>query len=280
MPYTCEDCGQIGARMNNLFEIRLCTECSRSDKYKLICKSKALKEYLLTNIDLYTSPNPSQEYLVKNPHYKSGPPMTLYLEKSIQQIFLNKYNDLITNVLFIQNPIYNIKNVVYNISNYLDKQKDTEKQKKYQKILDKYNLKDETELPKWIQIQLNKVNSVAEYLRIITSYFRFEDLYILLKKENLTKYIDIKVCHEYIYHKNKKIELYQIPNIIRFMLEKKKLISKAIKENKIDKSIYFDEISQYINSFDLDLTFNPVNKTISNDLDTLIEYIIKKENIM
>lgn len=56
-------------------------------------------------------------------------------------------------------------------------------------------------------------------------------------------------------------------------------MSKAIKEHKIDKLTYSQVISEYINSYDLDLTFNPVNKTISNDLDTLINYINKKKII-
>lgn len=49
--------------------------------------------------------------------------MTLYLESSIQQVFLNKYNDLITNILLIQNPIHDIQNVVDSVINYLDEQK-------------------------------------------------------------------------------------------------------------------------------------------------------------
>lgn len=278
MPFACEDCGGMGGRMNNLFEIRLCADCSKSSKYKLICKSKAFTEYLLTKTDFENNPTPPKEYLVKNPHYKSGPPMTLYLESSIQQLFLSKYDDLITNILLIPNPMDNMEKTIEKIKNYLEEQKDIDKKNKYQKILDKWGVGDETDLPKWVHIQLCKSNSAAEYSRIISRYFRFEDLYKLLKKENLLKYIDLKVCHEYINQTNKQITLYQIPNIIKFMLEKKKLISKAIKENNIDKFIYSQEISEYINSFDIDLTFVPVNKTIFNDLETLIEYINKKEN--
>lgn len=278
MPYACEDCREMGARMNQLFEIRLCAKCSKSAKYKLICKSKALSKYLLTNLDLDTNPSLPKEYLVKNPHYKSGPPMTLYLENEIKQLFLSKYDVLITNILLIQNPLDNIEKTIEKIENYLEEQKDIKKQKQYQKILDKYNIGDESDLPIWVQNQLCELKSVAEYSRIISGYFRFEELYKLLKKENLIKYIDLKVCHEYIYQTNKQIILYQIPNIIRFMLEKKKLISKAIKENNIDKSTYSQEISVYINSYDLDLSFVPEDKTISNDLETLIEYINKKKH--
>lgn len=278
MPYACEDCGEMGARMNQLFEIRLCSECSKSSKYKLICKSKALSQYLLTNTDLDINPNPPKEYLVKNPHYKSGPPMTLYLETEIQRVFLSKYDDMITNILIIPNPLNDMEKTIKAIENYLEEQKNIRRQKKYQKILDKHNIRDESDLPEWVKKQLLESKSVAEYSRIISSYIRFEDLYKLLKSTNLLKYIDLKVCHEYIYQTNKQIILYQIPNIIRFMLEKKKLISKAIKENNINKSKYSQEITEYINSYDLDLSFVPEDKTIFNDLYTLIEYINKKEH--
>lgn len=277
MPFACEDCKEMGARMNPLFEIRLCVKCSKSQKYKLICKSKALTQYLLTNTYFANCPIPLQEYLVKNPHYKSGPPMTLYLETQIQQLFISKYDNLITNILMIPFPLDNIEKTITSIVNYFEEKKNSKKQEKYNKILSKYNIGDEDELPKWVKNELNKAKSVAEYKRIISGYFIFEELYKLLKKENLLKYIDLKVCHEYIYQTNKQINLFQIPIIIRFMLEKKRLIVKSIQEHNINKSKYSQEISQYINSYDWDLTFNPIVKTISNDLDTLIEFINEKE---
>jgi hypothetical protein len=51
-----------------------------------------------------------------------------------------------------------------------------------------------------------------------------------------------------------------------------------VKKNNIDTSKYSQEISQYINSFDPNPNPNLVIKTITNDLDTLIEYINNKEN--
>lgn len=275
MPFICEDCGEIGARMNTLFGIRLCVECSKSIKYKLMCKSKVLSEYLLTKTDLDSDPNPPQEYLVKNPHYKSGPPMVLYLEIEIQRVFLSKYDNLINNILMIQNPLSNMKNTINFIMDYFKEQKHTKQKAKYNKILIKYNVGSEIDLPNWVQIKLQDAKSVAEYERIVSSYFRFIELHKLLKKENLSKYIDHQICHEYIYQNNKQIILYQIPIIIKFMLEKKRLMVKAIKEHNINKSKYAYEISQYINSYDL----NPVKKTIQNDLDMLIEYINKIENV-
>ncbi len=97
-----------------------------------------------------------------------------------------------------------------------------------------------------------------------------------MKQENLVKYIDNKICHNYIYQIDKSIKIVQIPNIIKFMLNKKNLIKQAVKTNNIDTSKYSQEISQYINSFDPNP--NLVIKTITNDLDTLIEYINNKEN--
>lgn len=102
MPYNCDDCGNIGGRMNLLFGIRLCKNCQTSFKYKLICKSKALKQYKLTQNDLENVQ--IEKYLCKNPYNKSGNHMTLYFEFDIQQIFLDKYEDIIKNKLHMPNP--------------------------------------------------------------------------------------------------------------------------------------------------------------------------------
>ena len=45
MPYNCEECNELGARLNSIIGIRLCEKCVNSDKYKLICKSDAIKKY-------------------------------------------------------------------------------------------------------------------------------------------------------------------------------------------------------------------------------------------
>jgi hypothetical protein len=287
MPYECEDCKQMGARMNSLFEIRLCNDCSDSFKYKLICKSKALDDYLLTKSDLDNNINPPKEYLVKNPHYKSGPPMTLYLESEIQQIFLSKYDNLINNVLDIPNrqnlnlnDNSDIKNIVQMISDFNEEKKHLKKQEKYDKILNKYNIEDETHLPDWVQDKLLDSKSVSEYERIIANYFRFTKLLKLLKEEKLSKYIDHKVCHDYIYQNAKTIKLEQIPIIIRFMLRKKNLIKNQVLKHNIPTSKYSSVISEYINSYDSDSNSYDEKysiKTISNDLDMLVEYIVGTE---
>lgn len=290
MPYECKDCGKMGARMNSLFEIRLCVDCSNSFKYKLICKSKALNQYLLTKSDLDNNPELVQEYLVKNPHYKSGPPMTLYLESQVHKIFMIKYKEIIKKIFIEQSNLYNklfddeiiddefnlidiskIEIIVVEVSNYLEEQKNIKKQNKYYKILNKYNVKNETDLPIWVQLQLNGYKSVSEYERILASYFRFVSLHKLLKNEKLIKYLDHKICHDFIYQTNKSIKLEQIPSIIRFMLGKKNLIKQAVKIHKIDTVKYSQKISNYINSFD--------PETIGNDLETLIEYINMSEKV-
>lgn len=282
MPYACEDCGEPGARMNSLFEIRLCANCSSSPKYKLICKSKALNQFALTQTDLDTHPIQLEEYRVKNPHYRSGPPMTLYKQMEIEQIFLSKYNNLIIQ-LAIQDPelpSQTPEKISVIIKDYWREQKDLKKQQKYYRILDKYNIRDEQDLPVWVQDKLTKIKSGVEYDRVISGYIRFVQLHKLMKQEKLTKYIDHKICHNFIYQKDKTIKLEQIPSIIRFMLNKKNLISNAVKTHKINTLKYYHEISQYINSFEHEpeLECEYQTKSISNDLDTLIEYINRKED--
>jgi len=276
MPYACEDCGEQGGRMNSMFEIRLCQACSTLPKYKLICKSKALNQYVLTQTDLDSHPIPPEEYRVKNPHYRSGPPMTLYKQIEIEQVFLSKYDNLITQLVLQDQelPSQTPKQIAEIINDYLREQKYLKKQQKYYKILDKYNIRDEQDLPDWVQDKLREAKSGAEYERVICGYLRFVKLYKLMKQEKLSKYIDHKVCHDFIYQIDKTIKLEQIPSIIRFMLNKKNLISHAVKTYKINISKYSREISQYINSFEHEL--NP--KSISNDLYTLIEYINRNED--
>lgn len=277
MPFACEDCGEMGARMNSMFEIRLCQACSTLPKYKLICKSKALNQYILTDTDLNSHQIPPEEYRVKNPHYRSGPPMTLYKQTEIEQVFLSKYNNLIVQ-LAIQDPDLPTQipeQIAEVIKDYLREQKETKKQQKYYKILDKYNIREEQDLPDWVQDKLRETKSGAEYERVISGYLRFVKLHKLMKQEKLVKYIDHKICHNFIYQTDKTIKLEQIPSIIRFMLNKKNLISHAVKTYKINTSKYSREISQYINSFEPE----PQEKSISNDLDTLIEYINRKEDM-
>lgn len=275
MPYECEECGTIGARKNLIFEIRLCSNCHKLNKYKLICKSKVFSIYKLTQYDLLCYPIKLTEYLVNNPYYKSGPPMTLYLFTQIIEIFISKYKDLLKNILNIQEPLNNLEMTIEILNDYFKEQKYLKKQEKYYKILDKYNIKIDKNLPLWVQNKLNLANSSLEYKNIITSYIRFKNLYKLMKKEKLFEFIDHQICHKFIYQTDKTIKLIHIPKIIRFLLNKKKLVKQALKNNKINYKKYRTYINNYINTYES----NIIEKTIYNDLETLINYINNLENI-
>lgn len=281
MPYYCEDCGNLGARMNTLFEIRLCENCSHSFKYKLICKSKAINQYKLTLDDLQN--NQISEYYCKNPHYKSGPPMTLYLELDIQRIFLNKYNDIITTKLQINININDNQEekdqIIKMVVNYLNQIKINNKKNKFEKILCKLNINYEL-LPEWVKKSLSDAKNGVEYEFILTSYLRFKNLLKILNQHNLKKYINHIICHNYIYHKVNNTTIdneyinnpEQIPYLLLFMINKKKLLKKAIKTNILPINKYKNLYLNYINSIN---TSNDL--TITNDLDTLVNFIINKE---
>mgnify|MGYP001087492456 CR=1 FL=1 len=130
MPYKCENCKEIGARMNLLFEIRLCKKCVNSSKYKLISKSKAIIKYFLNKNDLVSNCDLVKKFFVGNPYYKTGPPMTLYLENEIQQIFLKKYNNLLNDFFIILNPQNNMENVLFIMKKYFDEKKNYRKNNK------------------------------------------------------------------------------------------------------------------------------------------------------
>lgn len=291
MPYNCEDCGSTGAKMKTLFEIRLCDDCSQSFKYKLISKSKVIDIYKLTPIDLANNNLLNyqiKEYYCKNPHYKSGPPMTLYLESDIQKIFLRKYSDIIQNKLQIVNNnidpsqienLVQIEQIVSMVTNYLNKIKMDLKKNKFDKILKKLNV-DYISLPNWVKNSLNKVKNGVEYEFVLTSYIRFRNIYKILSEHGLKKYIDHKICHDYIYQNfsNNLSDVdyinnpEQIPNLISFMLNKKKLLKDAIKQNNLPIKKYKNLYLTYMNSLD---TSN--NLSINNDLNSLVNYIKNKE---
>ena len=280
MPYLCEDCGILGARMNLFFEIRLCKLCSHSFKYKLICKSKSINKYKLSQSDLQN--NQIKEYYCINPHYKSGPPMTIYLESDIQTIFFQKYNDIITTKLQIISNDNQEDNeqIIKMVINYLDQIKLNSIQNKFKKILNKLYI-DLDSLPKWVKNSLSDAKNGIEYEFILTSYIRFKNLRKILSQYKLKKYINHKICHDYIYQ-NKDDNLLdnnnyvynpeQIPYLLLFMINKKKLLKNAIKTNNLPTNKYKNLYLNYLNSID---TSN--NLSITNDLDTLINYIKNKE---
>ena len=273
MPYNCEDCGNEKAKMNMMLEIRLCPDCADSFKYKLICKSNAIEKYNLTKSDFNNYPY--KEFLCKNPH-KSSSIMTLYLESEVFQLFFSKHENLITNELGILNPEIDIPKTVSQVLNHIKQIKLTLKQNKFDKILDKHNVVL-NKLPQWVQIELNLTNTAAEYDRIISSYLRYKKIYSILKSYNIEKYINIKISHDYIYgySDDKELKPEQIPYLILFMLNKKKLLKNAIVKYNlppITDSKYKNLYLEYVNSTDTSQNF-----TISNDLDTLVQFIQDKE---
>ena len=173
MPYNCEDCKKSGAKMNILFEIRLCKTCSHSLKYKSICKSNVLLQYKLSKEDFYDYPY--KIFYCNNPYWKNGPPMTLYLELDIRQLFLNKYSNIITNILQIYNPIENFDNTFQLVSKYINQYKTNLKQKKFKKILDSYNI-EFYELPELVHIELTGSKNTSQCESIVLNFLRFKKL--------------------------------------------------------------------------------------------------------
>lgn len=273
MPYNCEECGKVGARLNSMLEIRLCENCVAGPKYRTICKSIAMKKYKLTDLELGNAQ--IKHYLCKNPHWKSGPAMTLYLETDIQQLFLQGYTEIITDVLKKPIPLepISIDETSEEILNWIEEKKNEAKHSKYKKILDKHYIELE-DLPKWVRYELVQVKSMAEYERVLTSYMRLKKLYFLLKSKGLEKYINLKISHDYIYQcgnfNDGNIE--QIPILIKFMLNKKEMLKKAILQHKLPKKKYAQMYHDFMNTYDTSPRLNT-----QNDLSTLIAYIQDKE---
>ena len=79
MPFNCEECNVIGAKLNNLVEKRLCRDCLISDKYRMICKSDVKNQYNFNNNDFENYPY--QIIYTNNPLYKCASSMNLFYEK-------------------------------------------------------------------------------------------------------------------------------------------------------------------------------------------------------
>jgi len=84
----CHECFKKNGTKKKFFNKVLCDECNSLDKYKLVCKSTALKEYYLTDDDL-----DDLKYVeVKNPHYRSSSNMMLFSLVDIVNKFYYKYD--------------------------------------------------------------------------------------------------------------------------------------------------------------------------------------------
>ena len=163
MPYNCEECNVIGAKLNNLVEKRLCKDCLKSDNYILICKSMVKSKYNYNNNDFENYPY--RVIYTNNPFYKSASGMNLFYEKEIKKYFIEKHKAVVIKnidevnyklgiiLINVENNIdyENLSNEIINsIVNYIEEYIEIEKENKKDillvKLLDKYDIIKE-ELP-------------------------------------------------------------------------------------------------------------------------------------
>lgn len=85
----CIECGKATLRIHPLLDVPLCSSCksARADKYGYITKTRTLQEFRLRVTELETLPR----HEVDNPHYKSGPPMQLFLLPSVKELAERKW---------------------------------------------------------------------------------------------------------------------------------------------------------------------------------------------
>lgn len=81
------DTPYIDTEMYTTFNIKTCRDCKRS--IKLITKTTALKEYLLTNEDL----NKLNFITRPNPHKGNWHDMCLYMEEEVKKVSMNKFEN-------------------------------------------------------------------------------------------------------------------------------------------------------------------------------------------
>ncbi len=135
MPFECEECRVLGARIVFGLDQRLCKNCKILYKFRQISKSNAKKKFGIKDNDLE-----NLEFKeVGNPLYRGACNMILYKEKDVLQVFYNKYYDWIewtdrdyfqkiSNLIEVEN--LDMENYNSKISDILIKYKDTKKQKK------------------------------------------------------------------------------------------------------------------------------------------------------
>lgn len=260
MPFNCEDCKVLGARLSNIVNKRLCENCASNKQYKTICKSDVIKNYKLTKIDLENYPYRTVE--CRNPVYRCASPMILYFELEIKRYFIEKYENIINNVLNIELLDEDIK--IENVIKYLKTIKSKKKQNIFEKILNKLEVSLD-DLPNKIINKLENAKNSVEYEKIIKYHLREEKLYNYLKQFNQEEYIRLPICIDYI-QENKQYRLEQVKSIIDYMLRKQQLVREAINIENIPKKKYSELFNNFINSI------------TDNDLEKLINFIKDKEN--
>ena len=234
MPYNCEECNVIGAKLNNLVEKRLCKDCLSSDKYNLICKSMVKSNYNFNNNDFENYPY--EVIYTRNPHYRCATSMNLFYEKDIKKYFIEKYkavviknideiNHKLNNNIIINNNVINYENLsneiinslVKHIEEYIEIEKENKKEILLNKLLDKYDITNE-ELPASVLEEI-KYSSIKNLKNIVSCFARRRELLEMLKKHNIENHITMKICSDFI---DGKIEdkAYEVKDKIKIYLEK------------------------------------------------------------
>ena len=234
MPYNCEECNVIGAKLNNLVEKRLCKDCLKSDNYILICKSMVKSKYNYNNNDFENYPY--RVIYTNNPFYKSASGMNLFYEKEIKKYFIKKNKDIfIKNIdeiyyklgiilINVENNIdyENLSNEIINsivnyIEEYIEIEKDNKKEILLNKLLEKYDIIKE-ELSASV-LQEIEYSSIKNLKNIVLCFARRRELYEILKKHDIENCITMKICSEYI---KGEIEdkAYEVKDKIKIYLEK------------------------------------------------------------
>jgi len=238
MPYNCEECNVIGAKLNNLVEKRLCKDCLTSDKYNLICKSMVKSNYNFNNNDFENYPY--EVIYTKNPHYRCATSMNLFYEKDIKKYFIEKhkaiviknidelnhnlnYNIVINhdNVIDYENLSNEIINSLINhIEEYIETEKEDKKDTLLNKLLVKYDI-DREELPESVLDEI-EYSSLKNLKNIVSCFARKRELLEILKKHHIEDCITMKICKEYI---KGEIEdkAYEVKDKIKIYLEKIKV---------------------------------------------------------
>lgn len=238
MPYNCEECNIIGAKLNNLVEKRLCRDCLISDNYILICKSMVKSKYNFNNNDFENYPY--QIIYTNNPLYKCASSMKLFYEKDIKKYFIQKHKVIIIkninqlnyqlnyelgNNIIINNNVIDYENLsneiinslVKHIEEYIEIEKDNKKEILLNKLLEKYDITKE-ELPASV-LQEIEYSSIKNLKNIVLCFARKRELLEMLKKHDIENCITMKICSEYI---DGKIEdkAYEVKDKIKIYLEK------------------------------------------------------------
>ncbi|MDX2243046.1 MAG: restriction endonuclease [Leptolyngbyaceae cyanobacterium bins.302] len=86
----CTECGKKTTRQHSLLKLPLCWDCQMEypDKYELVTKTRAVKDYRLKTGELYKLKFVTE----KNPYWKTGPhPMYLFLHQQVKKLAKEKW---------------------------------------------------------------------------------------------------------------------------------------------------------------------------------------------